>query len=461
MPDAVHQSWQVSVYQVARTPYETLRAEIEHGHWAISHVRAGAVETLARGERAPAPAGAVMVHPPSLPYAEYASVPGVHEWVVFDCSLSPGLDLFRLHPVAPVVTLRDPMEFSQAFDLLLTAWEAAPSPFRDLRVSSLTALLLSLVLDDWRSAGCPSRSDALATSRDRFTGLIVFLSQNLHQRLTRADLAAFAHLRPNSLDRAFHAVYGLAPMQMLRDLRLQRARHLLRSTDLTLEAVAESCGFEDACLLLPCVPAGGGANAGTVPAGWGVESTGFGLNVPCRRVGLGGIMSAMNQPPLDTSRREQLLRDGFCRFDHVLTDEMLTRLRDASDRMVDAFPQAEAAKLRAQGSLLPTTGDPVFADLITWPAALDALASLGFTHPTFSDGYVIAKPGHSPRLFWHYDWFAWQDPYSFGPDPAQLFAMYYLSDTSQENGCLRVIPRLTRPRTTLCMMSFASRTRPF
>ena len=246
MPDPIHQIWQVSVYQVARTPYETLRAEIEHGHWAISHVQAGAVETLARGERAPAPAGAVMVHPPSLPYAEYASVPGVHEWVVFDCSLSPGLDLFRLHPVAPVVALRDPAAYSQDFDRLLAAWEDVPSPFRDLRVSSLTAVLLSLVLEDWRSAGCPPRSDTLATSRDRFTGLIVFLSQNLHRRLTRDDLAAFTHLRPNSLDRAFRASYGLAPMRMLRDLRLQRARHLLQSTDLTLEAVAESCGFEDA-----------------------------------------------------------------------------------------------------------------------------------------------------------------------------------------------------------------------
>ena len=246
MPDPVHQSWQISVYQVARSPYETLRAEIEHGHWAISHVRTGQVETVARGERAPAPAGAVMVHPPSLPYAEYASVPGVHEWVVFDCSLSSDLDLFRLHPVAPVVPLQDPPAFSQAFDRLLAAWEEAPSPFRDLRVSALAFTLLSLVLDDWRSAGCPPRPETLATSHDRFTGLIVFLSQNLHRRLTRNDLAAFTHLRPNSLDRAFRAAYGLAPMRMLRDLRLQRARHLLQSTDLTLEAVAQSCGFEDA-----------------------------------------------------------------------------------------------------------------------------------------------------------------------------------------------------------------------
>ncbi len=142
----------------------------------------------------------------------------------------------------------------------------------------------------------------------------------------------------------------------------------------------------------------------------------------------------------ELERREQLLRDGFCKFERVLSPEMLGRLRAASDRMLDAFPAEEAARLRAQGSLLPTTGDPIFAELIAWPPALEALASLGFPHPTFSDGYVISKPGHSPRLFWHYDWFAWQDPYSFGPHPPQLFAMYYLSDTSRQNGCLRVVP---------------------
>ena len=143
---------------------------------------------------------------------------------------------------------------------------------------------------------------------------------------------------------------------------------------------------------------------------------------------------------LNADKRDHLLRDGFCRFENVLPSDMLARLRDASDRMLDALPKEQAEKLRAQGSLLPTTGDPIFAELIAWPAALDALASLGFPRPTFSDGYVISKPGGSPRLFWHYDWFAWQDPCSFGPDPPQLFAMYYLTDTSPENGCLRVVP---------------------
>lgn len=44
------------------------------------------------------------------------------------------------------------------------------------------------------------------------------------------------------------------------------------------------------------------------------------------------------------------------------------------------------------------------------------------------------------RLFWHYDWFAWDDPVSYAPEPGQIFAMYYLQDTQPENGCLRAIP---------------------
>lgn len=148
----------------------------------------------------------------------------------------------------------------------------------------------------------------------------------------------------------------------------------------------------------------------------------------------------MSETSLDTEKRAQLLQDGYCKFEHVLPPELILRLRAASDTLLDALPREQAEALRAQGSLLPTTGDPLFAELITLPAALNTLALLGFAHPTFSDGYVISKPGNSPRLFWHYDWFAWEDPYSFGPNPPQLFAMYYLSDTSRENGCLRVVP---------------------
>ena len=54
-------------------------------------------------------------------------------------------------------------------------------------------------------------------------------------------------------------------------------------------------------------------------------------------------------------------------------------------------------------------------------------------------GYVISKPPSSPALFWHQDWWGWDDPSSYTPLPQQLFLMYYLVDTTPHNGCLRLL----------------------
>ncbi|BDI29541.1 hypothetical protein CCAX7_15920 [Capsulimonas corticalis] len=143
---------------------------------------------------------------------------------------------------------------------------------------------------------------------------------------------------------------------------------------------------------------------------------------------------------MNKEKYDQLASDGYCRFPQTLSLEMIDRLRDATDRLLDAQSMEERTRVRAQGSMMPITADPIFAELVTLPAARNAFADLGFPAPTFTDGYIISKPGGSPRLFWHYDWFAWEDNRSYELPAPQLFCMYYLSDTRPENGCLRVIP---------------------
>jgi Phytanoyl-CoA dioxygenase (PhyH) len=135
--------------------------------------------------------------------------------------------------------------------------------------------------------------------------------------------------------------------------------------------------------------------------------------------------------------REELLAKGVTAFPAVLSPEQLTVFQAACDA---ALARHDSSAFASQGSMLPTTEDPLFADLITEPKALACLAELGFPHPTFSDGYIISKPSGGKRLFWHYDWFAWDDPRSFENPPPQVFLMYYLTNTHRENGCLRAIP---------------------
>lgn len=55
-------------------------------------------------------------------------------------------------------------------------------------------------------------------------------------------------------------------------------------------------------------------------------------------------------------------------------------------------------------------------------------------------GFIISKPPYSPSLGWHQDGWYWNDAEAgYGPLPAQIFAMYYLTDTRVSNGCLRAI----------------------
>ena len=137
------------------------------------------------------------------------------------------------------------------------------------------------------------------------------------------------------------------------------------------------------------------------------------------------------------NNRKELFEQGYTRFAEILSFEQVASLQEVCDSILSRRDQS---KFAAQGSLLPTTEDPVFADLIADPKALACLESLGFPNPAFSDGYIISKPSGGGRLFWHYDWFEWEDPRSYENPPMQLFLMYYLTDTNRENGCLRVIP---------------------
>ncbi|MGW3952217.1 GlxA family transcriptional regulator [Streptomyces sp. NPDC004752] len=72
------------------------------------------------------------------------------------------------------------------------------------------------------------------------------LAQNLDAAHSLTELAAVAHLSPRGLTRAFTTATGITPLAYQRQLRLERARTLLGSTDLTVEAVAAQCGFRDA-----------------------------------------------------------------------------------------------------------------------------------------------------------------------------------------------------------------------
>ncbi len=153
------------------------------------------------------------------------------------------------------------------------------------------------------------------------------------------------------------------------------------------------------------------------------------------------------EPTIDQSRRNQLIDKGYCVFPRLLDVGLLQRVQRVSRRLLDGNSAEEKRRRGHQGNVISLAyQDPVFSELIALPAALEALAALGFARPRYFGGAIIAKEAGSPPLYWHQDWTYWGEPESADPIPHQVFLMWYLTDTSRPNGCLRVVPGSHRMR---------------
>jgi transcriptional regulator GlxA family with amidase domain len=73
-----------------------------------------------------------------------------------------------------------------------------------------------------------------------------WLAEHAMEAVSLAELAQIANLSVRSFSRAFKEATGLTPVQYQQRLRLEVATTLLQNSDLSIEAIATRCGFDDA-----------------------------------------------------------------------------------------------------------------------------------------------------------------------------------------------------------------------
>jgi AraC-like DNA-binding protein len=248
--DWVHGPWTVQLQSINRSSYERLSIKNRiFPHWIISYIKEGEVTTETGGEYHHVRSGEVMLHPPHLPFSEHAERNGTHLWMHASIVCSQNLDLLQLYRIYPVVSIADPIRYEASFQKLYFLWDNREVSFRELKLTSCMLQLMEQILTDWEKAGRPDRPEAYHSTRDRYARLIGQMSIRLQEKLSRDELAALVRLNANYLDRSFQRQFGLTPMQMLRDMRLQRSKQLLERTDDTLESIATQCGMSDASYL--------------------------------------------------------------------------------------------------------------------------------------------------------------------------------------------------------------------
>ena len=149
-------------------------------------------------------------------------------------------------------------------------------------------------------------------------------------------------------------------------------------------------------------------------------------------------------------QRHQMAEDGYCLIPNVLDQAFMCQLINVTTNVVAAISSAHREERKSTGSLVHIDADPFYAQLIAYEPALNAIRTLtDASDLRWSTGYLVSKPGPSPALFWHQDWWAWDNPISYAAAVPQIFVMYYFTETTPYNGCLRVIPGSHRKRHAL------------
>ena len=143
--------------------------------------------------------------------------------------------------------------------------------------------------------------------------------------------------------------------------------------------------------------------------------------------------------------REEFENNGFIIFKNILEENHLKGLREFSDDVLNQQDEKHFKVNHTTGSMAMIDWEmvkkyKVLGNLVVHAKIKSELSEMGFLEPKFGHGRIISKPPKSPRLFWHEDGRFWNDPVSYTNQPIQCFIMYYLTNTSRNNGCLRVIP---------------------
>ena len=147
------------------------------------------------------------------------------------------------------------------------------------------------------------------------------------------------------------------------------------------------------------------------------------------------------QPEFALAKRVQMLQDGYCFVDDVLTEDFLQELREESERLIAAHVPPPDVRFQGQHVVVYAKENDVIKRLLEWQPTWQALEELGFGDFESAGAIIIlTKDPGEPALYWHQDWMDWNDPISCTPWTQKFFVSYYLSDTSIENGCLKVIP---------------------
>ncbi|WP_125140106.1 AraC family transcriptional regulator [Clostridium transplantifaecale] len=143
----------------------------------------------------------------------------------------------------PCFTSRHMSEYEHLLDELYGI-AASDLYIRDMKIfEKLTAILSLLMEESWNQSSAKPKA---GTGRREMQPIKDYIDQHYRERLTLEGLSEQFFINKFYLTRVFKEQYGISINNYIQQLRITRAKLLLRFSELSIENVGRECGIDDA-----------------------------------------------------------------------------------------------------------------------------------------------------------------------------------------------------------------------
>ena len=111
--------------------------------------------------------------------------------------------------------------------------------------------------------------------------------------------------------------------------------------------------------------------------------------------------------------RNELFEKGYVKISKLIDKDILKEINKFTTELVNNQSDEDKKKQISTGSMINVTISEKFTNLIANKKLIKKFEEMGYSNPKWASGYIIGKSSNSAPLYWHNDWWAWDDPISF------------------------------------------------
>ncbi|RAV20858.1 helix-turn-helix domain-containing protein [Paenibacillus contaminans] len=188
--------------------------------------------------------GTVIFIPPHVEHDQFkdSDEETVFLWWHFTYKIDHCIDVLALFDIPYVYRLCQSEQFEIAFGQLMHAYGHNHPITAAIYRKAKSLEVLSILLDSALSHESSAVRPPITTP---FLGLLCGMIRHIGSRLTLKEIAKELHLNDAYASARFKELFGTSPILMHRQLKIERAKTLLATADMSIMEIAESLGFEE------------------------------------------------------------------------------------------------------------------------------------------------------------------------------------------------------------------------